>query len=133
MVADENSEFVGEGATGDTGAEDLGLEAIGAEGQPLVVDHFFKQNLLVGVSGLELGLEVGEEVLEIFGVFAGDEEGGAVEAVGEPVLGRLLPAGCGARSGGFLGVFAVGFGLSCGGHLEGPFELDFPEFRLERF
>src|SRR5207244_1759937 len=88
----------------------------------------------LGREGLEITIaDGGEEV----GAFIGEEEVGAVDSVGEGVVGASALAGGGAGTGGFLGVAAVGLEHFLSAHTDllltqGASSLGFCVFGVER-
>jgi hypothetical protein len=95
--------------------EALVLEAKGALGEPLGLDHLFYKDVFGRVGGLVLVEESGLEGGERGGIFARDEEDAAGEAVFRGITRRSQFAHGGARAGGVLGVAAIGEGAGCGG------------------
>ena len=93
----------------ETGGEEAGLEAGGAQENVLGEGHALEGEEFLGVDGLVDGDEVGSEMGDFVEVFEADDgEGGGGEAVLAGVLGGAGFAFGGARSGGLGGVGAVG-------------------------
>ena len=95
---------------------EVGFEPTVAAEEPLVVNDGIDEGALGGRGGLMLGGEHGFEMGELGGKLVGDDHAGGVESGAERV-----PAGRGfafgrARTGGALGVAAVGRDLFFGGH-----------------
>ncbi len=90
---------------------------------PTAFEDAFEEDLLEGAVGDEVVAEAGFELGE--GLLHGGETDEATggEAVGEVVAGGGGFACVGARSGGELGVCAVGGDLFFGGHFEFPFRV----------
>jgi hypothetical protein len=93
----------------ETGGEEAGLEAGGAEESLLREGHALEGELFLGVGGLKDGSEVGEEMGDFIEVFEADDgEGGTGEAVQAGVLGGSGLAFLSARAGGAGRVDAIG-------------------------
>jgi hypothetical protein len=104
----------------ETGGEEAGLEAGGADQSLLREGHALKGELFLGVGGPEDGSEVGQEVGDFVEVLEADDgESGAGEAVQSGVLGGSGLAFGSARAGGAGSVGAIGgaavFGDGCFG------------------
>jgi hypothetical protein len=93
--------------------EALVLEAKGALGKPVGLGHLFYKDVFGRVGGLVLVEEGGLEGRERGGIFAGDEEDAAGEAVFCGITRRSQFAHVGARTAGVLGVAAIGEGAGC--------------------
>ncbi len=72
----------------EVGIEALLLQRKSALGEPEVLGHFLDEQEFVGVGGLMLSMERGEEAVEIFLPFPSENSEGASEAVAEIVLRR---------------------------------------------
>ena len=124
MVADEEFEVsaVAEPvALADVLPESVGLEAESAPAEPLVLAHFFDEDLLGGSRGLIFAREVGEEGLEFLRVFASNEHGRA----GCKPVGQMIEAGFGftcfrLRPATFLRIQFIRFYLAFCGHDSSP-------------
>src|ERR1019366_3139343 len=89
----------GAGGFGEEGAEEVGLDALEAALLPIGAEHGVHVEEFGGGFGAELALVVGGEDVVIGGVFAGDDDGGGVDAVLESVEAGGGLALDGARSG----------------------------------
>jgi len=97
---------------GEESAVEIGLDAQEAALLPIGAEHGVDVEVFGGGFGAELAVVVGGEGLIIGGIFAGDDEGGGVDAVFESVeAGGGLALG-GAGSGRFLRVGLIGRDLS---------------------
>ena len=102
---------------GDGVGQELRLDEGEAIEAPFGGDDFVDEVEFDGAGGLEL-LDVGiEEALKIGGVFGGQDDGLAGEAVAERVLRRALLAGFGFGAVGFGAVFAGGLGFAKRRHM----------------
>jgi len=92
------------GEGGEAGLVELALDAAVAALEPLGADELIEEELFDGGLGVEaLGVVAGEGE-ELFGIFAGEEEGLGVEPELERVFGRGGLALDGAGAGGVLRV-----------------------------
>src|ERR1044071_3701168 len=80
LVADEESKVFGDLITGIDGQHAFGLEADGAETEPLVVDHFLDEGEFHVSGRLKFVEEVAMDLEEVVLVFAFEEDGGGGEA-----------------------------------------------------
>ena len=112
-------EYGGEGVSGrfgEDGAEEIGLDALEAALLPIGAEHGTDVEGFGGGLGAELlEVVVGQGVV-IGGVFAGDDDGGGVDAVLQGVEAGDGLALDGAGSGRFLGIGLIGRDLSGGCH-----------------
>src|SRR5580698_7531289 len=109
-VANEDGKVGGD--WGFFGAKSIGektfaLETESAETEPVILGHFFNEDLFGDVDGLMLSGKVCEETPEVVGIFARHEDGVGAEAPGEAVPGGFCTALWSSRSGGFLRIGAV--------------------------
>lgn len=94
--------------------EQGGLEVGDAAQAPLGVGELADEAALQGGRGLEFLLEFGQQRLEVFGIFAGQDRAVGRQAVGEGVVAGDGFAFGGARAGAELGVAAAGVGALVG-------------------
>ena len=105
---------------GDGFGQELGFDESEAIEAPFGGDDFVNQVEFDGAGRAKL-LEVGiEETLKVGGVFRGEDQGLASEAVAERVLRRALFAGLGFWAPGFGAVFAGGLGFAKRRHFKSP-------------
>ena len=101
----------------ETGGEEAGLQALGADEGHLADGHALKGEDFLGVDGEVQVEEVLPQVVGFIMVFEADDSGdGAGKAVFAGVEGGFHLAGGGAGAGGFLRVDAVSGGLFVSGH-----------------
>jgi hypothetical protein len=91
---------------------DLGFGATEAAELPIGGDEGIDQEALLGCLGMEAVVVVEDEGFEVFGVFTGDDGRLGVNAGFEGVHAGGGFAAIGARTGGGLGVTAVGLDLA---------------------
>jgi hypothetical protein len=99
--------------------EDGGFDARDALQAPFGVGDLADQGAFEGGGGLEVGVKVGEELLELGGVLAGDDGVVGAEAVLESVLGGGGFAFGGTGPGAEFCVLPVGSDLVLGWHDDG--------------
>ena len=105
---------------GDGVGQELGFDEGEAIEAPFGGDDFVNQVGFGGAGRAKL-LEVGiEETLKVGGVFRGEDQGLAGEAVAKSVLRRALFADLGFRAMGFGAVFAGGLGFAKRRHFKSP-------------
>jgi hypothetical protein len=98
---------------GEEGAVEVGLDALEAALLPVGAEHGIDVEGLGGGLGAEVAVVVGDEGVVVGGIFAGDDDGGGVDAVFQGIeAGGGLALG-GAGSGGLQRVGAICFDL-CG-------------------
>ena len=107
---------VGRGAVFDGGFEEGLLETEGALAQPVMLSHGGGEDLLGFRRRREFEVEVEEEIVVCYAVLGGEDDEGGGQAVTEIVVGDGGETGLGLRSGGELGVGAIGGKLCGGGH-----------------
>ena len=113
-VGEEGGGERGSGSFGEEGAVQVSLDALEAEFLPVGAEHGVDVEGLGGRLGTEVAVVGGDESFVVGGVFAGDDDGGGVDAVFQGIeAGGGLALG-GAGSGGLLRVGAIGVDL-CGG------------------
>ena len=118
MVADEKGEVAGDAAVSfQAEFQGVGLRADGAEAVPLVQDHLFEQYLFGVSGGLVFAVEIGDEAVELFAIFIGDENDGAAKSVRETIAGGAGFAGFGRGASAFLRVLAIRVDLGLCGHV----------------
>jgi len=108
LVANEESEVLGDGHDCRITEENLRLEANGAEGEPLIGGHLLHQDLFGGSFGEMFVSEGVKEIVEFFRIFSVKEDDAGGEAVRDGVESGLGFAFGGAWSGRTLRVFPVG-------------------------
>ena len=91
------------------GLQGSGFEFAEAAHAPEVLGELVDQNFFDGVGGLMLIAESGAEMIELGGIFAGQDELLRVEAVLERVLRRTQLSDGALGSGTVLGVSAIDF------------------------
>jgi hypothetical protein len=95
-------------------AVDAGVVGQDAVESPLSVGNAVDQQFFAVADGAKAGEEIDTEAVESCRVFAGEEGVGAGESMFGGVAAGVGFSGVGLRSGGFLGVFAIGVHLSFG-------------------
>jgi hypothetical protein len=94
----------------------LGFGVVEAAEGPLAADEVVDVEALFGVGGVVVEVALLDELLEVGGVLAGEEEGFGVDAGFEVVHGGDGLARDRGGAGGFLGVTTVGFYLTKSRH-----------------
>jgi len=108
--------FFGYRATVDGLIPEVGLDGAEAAQEPFAIDEDVDEGALGGSPGAVLVKVLVAEGFQVFGGFAEDDLGFGIDAGLERVLGSSGFALDGARTGGFLGVEAVGLDLFQGRH-----------------
>ena len=68
LVANQESEILGDLLAGLEAAQTGGLEADSAKTEHLIVEHFFNEDLFGGGGGSILALEAGDQAVEVLGI-----------------------------------------------------------------
>jgi hypothetical protein len=131
LEAFEGAGIGGEGFAGSAGQGDLdilyhegvigaipevGFDAAHAAKAPFALHQDVDEDALLGIDGAVVFVVFGGELGEVFGFFVEHDLVNGVDAVLEGVEAGGRLARSGARSGGFLCVFAIGRGLFRGRH-----------------
>lgn len=93
--------------------EDVDFEDASPFGAPFAIDDSLREEFLYRVLGSQIREELQAECFVLGGVFCGEDDNLAGQAVAGGIEGRDPFAGFGAWAGGMLGVFFVAECLSC--------------------
>jgi hypothetical protein len=120
-IGEEGGGEGGSGSFGEEGAVEIGLDALESAFLPVGAEHGIDVEGFGGGLGVEVAVVVGHEGIVVGGVFAGDDDGGGVDAVFQGIEAGGGLALDGAGSGGLsalarLALICAGVAMTQGYH-----------------